>query len=67
MAARTKHSKSSMRTYCVFWSDFGYNLIKYYKHKEVATDDLPEAIHEIERKDIEFIIIRHVFDITEYV
>ena len=56
-----------MRTYCIFWSDLGHNFIKYYKHKEITTDDLPGAIHEIERVDIEFIIIRHVFDITEYV
>ena len=56
-----------MRTYCVFWSELGHPLIKYYKCKEVTTDDLPKAIVEIMGVDIKSTMIRHVFDITEYV
>ena len=56
-----------MRTYCVFWSEFGHNDLKHYKHEKITTDDLPKAIVEIMGVDIEFIMIRHVFDITEYV
>jgi hypothetical protein len=56
-----------MRTYCIFWSEFGNNYFENYTRTIVKAETMLKAVYEVERKTSVFSVVRYVFDITEYV
>ena len=56
-----------MKTYCVFWSEFGNDYFEDYTRTIVKAASEREAIRQTKRITPVYRVVRYVFDITEYV